>query len=219
VSLALDSSGAPGLAYFTKGASLRGTLAFWRPGTTTAAAIANSGSTDVLTVLERRPSVSLVFVGTTPRVAFHLLQADPTLTGMMTDNASELFTSIASDATGTTWSAPVGLPRNGDFALMRFNSTQWYQGLVVHENGSVVIGAAFKSKGTNNTQCAGGPKFGRSTDGATFTTCAPTNTPLNFAGDWISMWAHAPGKVTAAFYFDRRANDLIRGGVILWREP
>ena len=219
ISMALDGDGNAGLAYFAKGASLRATLAFWRPSGSTANEITSSDMTDVLRPVERRPSVSLVFVGTTPRVAFHLLRADPVVTGMMTDQNPELWTSVATDASGSSWSTPVGVPRNGDFQAMRFNTTQWYQGLVVHPNGSTTIGAAFLSRGTVNTLCAGGPKLAKSDNGMSFTTCSPMNTPLNFAGDWLSMWGHAPNKVTVAFFYDRRASDLVRGGVTIYREP
>jgi hypothetical protein len=219
ISLALDSDGAPALAYFTKGASLRATLAFWRPGGATAYEIANSNTTDVLMPVERRPSVALTFSGTTPRVAFHLLRADPVVTGMMTDQNSELWTSVATGADGASWGAPVGMPRNGDFQTMRFNTTQWYQGLVVHPGGAITIGSAFLSRGTINTLCAGGPKLSKSANGTTFETCSAMGTPLNFAGEWLSMWGHAPNKVTMAFFYDRRASELIRGGVILYREP
>lgn len=219
ISLALDGDGAPGLAYFTKGASLQATLAFWRPGTSTATAIASSNTTDVLMPIERRPSVTLAFSGTTPRVAYHLLAADPVLMGMMTDQNAELWTSAAMNADGTAWSTPVGMPRNGDFQAMRFNTTQWYQGLVLHAGGALTVAGAFLSHGSVNTQCAGGPKIAKSTDGVTFTTCAPTNSSLNFAGEWLQMWGHAPNKVTIAFFYDRRASEAVRGGVILYREP
>ena len=219
ISLALDGDGTPGLAYFTRGASLRATLAFWRPGTASATEVTNSNMTDVLVVADRKPSVTLAFAGTTPRVAFHLLRADPVLNGMMTDSNSELWTSVATDASGSSWSMPVGMPRNGDFATMRFNTTQWYQGLVIHTGGAITIGGAFLSRGTINTLCSGGPKLSKSTNGTTFETCSPMNTPLNFAGEWLSMWGHAANKVTLAFFYDRRASDLVRGGVILYREP
>ncbi|MBE2248784.1 MAG: hypothetical protein IAE78_04480 [Myxococcus sp.] len=219
ISLALDADGNPGLAYFTIGASLRATLAFWRPSTTIATAVTSSDMTDVLMPADRKPSVSLVFVGTTPRLAFHLLRADPVAMGMMTDQNPELWTAVATDATGTAWSMPVGVPRNGDFQTMRFNTTQWYQGLVVHPNGSLTIGGAFLSRGTVNTLCAGGPKLARSDTGDTFMTCSPMNTPLNFAGEWLTMWGHAPNKVTVVFFYDRRANEQVRGGVTVYREP
>lgn len=220
ISLALDGDGAPGLAYFSAGASLKATLAFWRPGAAAATAVTDSDQADVLRPVERQPSVSLAFAGTTPRLAFHLLRAEPVLNGMMTDQAPELWTSIATDATGTTWSAPVGVPRTGDFQAMRFNTTQWYQGLAIHQGGAITIGAAFLSRGTVNTLCAGGPKFAKSTNnGMSFETCSPTNTPLNFAGEWLSLWAHANNKVTTVFFYDRRVNDAIRGGLVLYREP
>ncbi len=219
VSLALDGDGNPGLAYFTIGASLRATLAFWRPGGSTANEITNSNMTDVLRPVERRPSVTLAFAGTTPRVAFHLLRAEPVSMGMMTDQNPELWTSLATGPDGTAWSPLVGMPRNGDFQTMRFNTTQWYQGLVVHQGGALTIAGAFLSHGSINTQCAGGPKIAKSTDGTTFTTCAPMNSSLNFAGEWLSMWSHATNKVTIAFFYDRRASEQVLGGVVLYKEP
>ncbi len=139
--------------------------------------------------------------------------------GMMTDQNPELWTSLATGPDGTAWSPLVGMPRNGDFQTMRFNTTQWYQGLVVHQGGALTIAGAFLSHGSINTQCAGGPKIAKSTDGTTFTTCAPMNSSLNFAGEWLSMWSHATNKVTIAFFYDRRASDQVRGGVVLYKEP
>ncbi|MCA2980258.1 MAG: hypothetical protein INH37_18465, partial [Myxococcaceae bacterium] len=216
-----DSAGAPGLAYFTKGASLRGTLAFWRPGTSTATAITDSNTTDVLMPVTRRPSVSLVFAGTTPRVAFHLLRADP-VAGMggpepMTDANPELWTAVASDAAGTSWSAPVGMPRTGNMAAMRFNSTRWYQGLAVHPNGSVTVAGAYLANGTTMTQCAGGPKVAKSTDGQSFTTCVPANTPYGQSGEWLTLFGHAPGKVTITFFIEQRV--MMRNQIVLYLEP
>jgi hypothetical protein len=221
IAMALDSAGAPGLAYFTKGASLRGTLAFWRPGSATASPITDSNMTDVLMPATRRPSVSLVFVGTTPRVAFHLLRADPVV-GMggaepMTDSNPELWTSVASDASGASWSTPVGMPRNGNMVAMRFNSTRWYQGLAVHPNGSITIAGAYLANGTTNTLCGGGPKIARSTDGMSFTTCVPMNTTYGQSGEWLSLYSHAANKVTLTFFYEQPV--MMRNQIVLYREP
>jgi hypothetical protein len=221
IALALDGAGNPGLAYFTKGASLRGTLAFWRPGSASATTITDSNMTDVLMPATRRPSVSLVFVGTTPRVAFHLLRADPVV-GMggaepMTDSNAELWTSVASDASGTSWSAPVGMPRTGNLVAMRFNSTRWYQGLAVHPNGSMTLAAAFLGNGTTNTLCGGGPKISTSPNGTTFTTCVPMNTTFGQSGEWLSLYGHAPNKVTITFFYEQAV--MMRNQIVLYREP
>ncbi len=219
--LVLDGNGNPGVAYFVADPmpmSFTASLVFWRPGTTTATVIASSGSTEVLQPALLMPGVALTYVGQLPRVAFHLRNT-PRMSAM--DNTSELFFAAASDAAGTMWGTPVALPRNGNG--MTFNSTRWYSGLSVDATGKVVVAGYFSEGGFTGGQC-GGPKLGRSNDGASFTVCAPGDTPYNFAGEWLTLWPHTMGgKVTLIFATDG-ARTLGNGtvldpGVVMWREP
>ncbi len=215
VSLVLDSAFEPGVAYFQLvGAGPAAAVAFWRPGSMPTV-IADSNGVDVSPSL-LRPSVALTFVGTTPHVAYHLRRTVET----NTDSDPELFYAVATDGTGTTWKTPVAIPRN-DTGLGAFHSTRWYEAIAVDTMGNLAIGANFYLHG-GVTLC-GGPKLARSTDGLTFQTCAPNPTPVQFAGTWLTMWHHRPGKLTMVFAYDlpegSRANPLIKPGFLIWREP
>jgi hypothetical protein len=158
-------------------------------------------------------SVSMTFAQQLPRVAFHLRLSDPLASA---DNTPELYYAAATDSAGSTWGTPVPIPRNGD--ATKYNSTGEFQALVVEDTGKVSVAAEFKSNGTPGALC-GGPKLARSDSGAAFSTCAPAQSPYNFAGMWISAWAHAPGKLTLVFWYDERANPSAKAGIEMWREP
>ncbi len=213
VSLALDDGGNPGVAYFVAGAAPFATLAFWRPGTAAATVVADSAAVDVLTQAERRPSVTLTFAGALPRVAYHLRNLPPLATA---DDTTELWYAAATDAAGSAWATPVPIPRNGD--ATRFNSTRWFQAVVAETSGKATVAAYFGANGIVGAQC-GGPKLARSDTGTSFLTCAPVNTPFNFAGEYLSLWSHKPGKLTLVFHSDSRSNPAAKPGVVLWREP
>jgi hypothetical protein len=211
VSLALDSEGRLGVAFFKSLGGGLAEVAFWRPGAASSHTIATSGPVDV-SVPERLPSVSLVFVGTTPHVAYHLRNQEPAVAN---DQTPELFYAKASDSTGATWNTPVAIPRNGNGVT--YHSTRSFQGLTVEASGRVRVAANFAANGAI-TMC-GGPKLAKSDDGITFTTCAPLNSPAQFAGEWLSLWQHAPGKLTLIFHYPNRANANLKPGVVMWREP
>jgi hypothetical protein len=214
VSLGLDSAFQPGIAYLQLVGAGPSAVAFWRPGSLPTV-IADSNMVDVSPAL-LRPSVALTFVGTTPHVAYHLRRTLET----NTDSDPELYYAVATDGTGSTWKTPVAIPRN-DTGLGAFHSTRWYEAIAVDATGNIAIGANFYLHG-GVTLC-GGPKLARSTDGLTFQTCAPSPTPVQFGGEWLTMWHHKAGKLTMVFGYDlpdgSRANPLTRAGVLLWREP
>ncbi len=209
VSLALDSAGNPGVAFFVSVAGTSADLAFWRPGS--APNVVASADMLDLTLAERRPSVSLTFVGTTPHLAFHLRKVEPLPS---VDDTTELWYARATDATGATWNPAVAIPRNGSATI--FHTTSWYQALSIDAGGRVNVAAHFASRGAQ-TLC-GGPKLARSTDGSSFMTCMPQSSPLQFAGEWISMWPYKPAKQTIVFHYDSRSNPSLKPGVIMWRE-
>ncbi len=205
VSLALDAEGNAAVAFFVPVNATSADLAFWRVGSN-ANAIASADMFDV-TVAGREPSVSLTFAGTTPHLAYHLQKVDAV-------DATQLWYLKALD-TGTTWAAPAAIPRNSSSAGI-FHSTQWYQAITVEAAGQVSIAAPWSATGTQ-VNC-NGPKLARSSDGASFMTCSPLNSPIQRGGDWVSLWSHKPNKLTLIFSYDSRTNPSIKPGVVLWRE-
>jgi len=204
LSLALDSAGKPGLAYFVdSSAQATVTLAFWRPGTAAATPVFDSGS-----ATDATPSVSLAFQGDKPRVAYHLNGTDPVV---------QLRYQAASDAAGATWAAPVGMPRNGTVA--KPETTRYFQSLALGPADKVAIVAAFTAA-LDVPQMCGGPKLARSDDGTTFTVCSPDGGRfLGFAGTWASMVRGSSNKLTIAFLYETTTSLVLGPGVVIWREP
>ncbi|MGV3619961.1 MAG: hypothetical protein ACO1OB_04040 [Archangium sp.] len=204
ISLAVDSAGNAGVAFFAVVNATSADLAFWRVGGS-ATAIASADMFDV-TVAGREPSVSLTFQGTTPHLAYHLAKSDAA-------DATQLWYLKSTD-TGTTWAAPVAIPRNSNGAI--FHSTQWYQAIAVEADGKVSVAAPWSALGTQ-TNC-NGPKLARSNDGLSFMTCSPVMSPVQRGGDYLSLWSHRAGKLTLIFFYDSRTNPSIKPGLVMWRE-
>lgn len=210
VSLAVDSAGNVGVAFFVNAGLNTADLAFWRPGSAHVI-VASANMLDLSTPDTRAPSVSLTFDGTTPHVAYHLRNVEP---AAMTDQTPELFYGKSSDAAGTSWTT-VAIPRNG--SATTFHRTAWYQAITLDSTGRVNVAANFQGNGAQSN--CGGPKLSRATDGMTFVTCAPAGSPIQIGGAWISMWPHRLGKQTIVFHYDSRANPNLKPGIVMWREP
>jgi len=210
--VAADKAGNPGVvAAFEQSAGMDVGIAFWRPGTSTATVIASSMGTDNSTATTK-PSASLAFdSNAVPRVAYHLLTP--------TANA-QLWYAAATTVDGTTWSTPVAMPRNS--AGTTYEGTRWYQSLAIDSTGKLAIGANHASSPIPQP-CTGGPKIARSSDGTSWTVCRPdtttTTSTFGFAGEWVRAGFHAPGKVTLGFTYENRSNPLVKGGVVIWRDP
>ena len=207
IAMAVDSDHKAAVSYFSGVSAPGGTvsLLFWRPDGAVTQKIADSGSA----VLTRPVSVSLGFEGNKPRVAYHL--------GSSAVPAAQLWYAPATESAGTTF-APVDVPRNTAGATME--GTQSYQSLAFDTAGKVAI-AAFHNQSPVQNQCTGGPKVARAPAGtSTFTVCRPDPAgTFGFAGEWINVAFHKPGKLTLAFTYETNSNLTIKGGVIVFREP
>lgn len=202
IALEVDAAGKPGLAYFLEGAAPDPVvLAFWRPGAAPTKVADSEGKSDLY------PSVSLTFAGALPRLAFHLKSADP---------AVLLRYGAATDPGGTSWAAPVAIPRNGSVGAL--DGTKWHQAVAVSGNKLAI--AAYYGIATAPPQLCGGPKLALSQDGTSFTVCSPDK-GLEFgqAGLWINAAYSRAGKLTLAFLYDSQANPSHPAGVTLWLEP
>lgn len=204
LAMALDAAGEPALAFFTVSNTVSADLVFMRVGGT-ASVVASADMLD-LSLPERAPSVSMAFSGTTPHLAYHLRKS--------ADAAATELWYLESNDTGTTWAAPVAIPRNA--TATDSHSTRFYQALVIETSGRVSIAAPWSAIGTQ-TNCVG-PKLARSTDGTSFTTCSPSGSPIQRGGDWMNLWQYKAGKLSMVFSYDSRANPSLGAGVIAWRE-
>jgi hypothetical protein len=193
------------VAFFAQVNGNSAELMFWRPGSA-ANPIASADMLD-LTVSGREPSVTLIFDGTTPHLAYHLRK-------LADADATELWYLKSTDS-GTTWATPIAIPRNTSGA--EAHSTRYYQALAIEPSGRVSVAAPWSFTGTQ-TNC-NGPKLSRATDGMNFMTCSPMGSPIQRGGDWISLWTHKPGKQTLVFHYDSRSNPSIKAGIVVWREP
>jgi hypothetical protein len=113
MSIALDSSGVPAIAFIGEPddgtptpAAYNSSMMYWNSTTSQPLVVTDSND-----VQNDRPDISLVFEGTSPRVAGHLVAA--------TDATYDL-TFVASPD-GVTWGAPVHLPEDGT-TTTRFTS-------------------------------------------------------------------------------------------------
>lgn len=197
LSLALDSQGNPGLAYFLgETAGNNTTLAFWRPGSATAVAVFDSAG-----VQNDAPALSLAFAGVAPRVVAALdAVANPT---------ADL--RFSSSADGVTWTAPVLVPRDGG------QNVSSYVALSIA--GGATALAAYNGGGSSAGTC-GAPKLSRSADLTTWTTCGVDKATLDSgAGRYVNLAHTAAGKLVMAFHYPVTTNAAVPAGVVVWREP
>lgn len=197
-SLALDAAGAPGLAYFVgsfDGASWPANLwlVYWRPDRTEAAVVVSAEG-----FVNQRPTASLAFQGTSPRLAHHLRRGS--------DSAS-LFFSASED--GVSWPPPVPLPNpagntGGQFLALTFST-----------GGRAVV--------VEESTTPPGPQVFSSTDLVSWSvTAADASGELGAAGRYVSAAFDPAGALLASFAWIPRSDDdspPLAPGILLWREP
>jgi hypothetical protein len=149
LSLALDSSGAPALAFFEASDNdyRNFRVLYWRPGMTNAVVAYEFG-------VDGDVDLTLAFSGTTPRIAGHMV-------GSMASDSLTVLTSHD----GTTWNPPVFLANGG---------TQFDSALAADGMGHEAIAADVNS---SNPTCAANPFISLSMDeGMTWTPSCPNTT-------------------------------------------
>jgi uncharacterized protein (TIGR03437 family) len=156
-SLALDSAGAPAVAYWSEASSgtFNAILMFWKPAGATAPVkimdSQNRGSDEL--------AIKLAFNGLNPRVLAYVQRADA-------DFGVGLHTS-KSDNGGSTWSTPVVIPPDGN------SSTDFPFDLAIDSQGRGA--AVFGQNGSSGDQVCGNPKVARTTDFNSWKTCDAVN--------------------------------------------
>lgn len=203
-SLALDSSGAAGVAYWCgdKTNSYNQILLFWRP-TAGAAPVkvmtSNNQQTDTF--------VRLRYFGANPRVAVYVLRSDAE--GY---NGTGVHFAQSSDG-GATWSNPVLIPPDGE------SSTDHPLDLALDSQNHAAI--AFGENAGNGTAVCSNPKLAVSTDLTNWKTCGISTDPsFNDFGPYpgaIQAVYGANDKIMVSWW---ESNDNgIGTGILLYREP
>lgn len=197
ISLAVDSAGKPGLAFFQappKGYTA--TAIYWQPG---GAPVAVMDSNEIQ---NDDPSLSLAFDGKKPRLAAHLVAVE----------SADYDLRFAASDDGVTWGAPVKLPRDAS------QYTAWYQSLAVDAKGDAAV-SAYINGGSGDNKC-GGPRIVRSSDLKSWTACGADadNKHPNLGGKYVDSYFTQASKLTLGFT-GTLGDDQSGSGVLLWREP
>jgi len=204
ISVALDGAHNPGVAYLVANDSTESPV-FWRPTSNNPPVVVcpNDGWTN------ENSDIQLTFFGTQPRITsdyiwnWDLYEAD--------EDHNVWAMSAADD--GSNWLPPVNVPSEGELSVGGPLS------ITTGSQGQTAIALSGRDGGPGNGNC-GIPKFSRSTDFLTFTTCAPAPVD-NPSSDWIDYPAikfAGNDKLYLAFHNVDTYGQL-GTGLILWREP
>ncbi|MBS1857917.1 MAG: IPT/TIG domain-containing protein [Acidobacteria bacterium] len=157
-SLAMDSAGNPGIAYWCDSADGSNTvLMYWRPaGSAAPVKIADTKNNQL-----GDPAVRLVYAGLNPRVLATIPYNDA--------DFGVVLHSVRSDNGGAAWNPPVLIPPDGT------SSTGWRFDLAVDSQGRG-LAAYSQNSGSGDSVC-GNPKVSRTSDFATWKTCDVVNDP------------------------------------------
>ena len=202
VSLALDSNLKPALAYVLgsdAGADMH--LVFWRPGTSTNTTISGTQGQ-----WSEDADIKLSFFGTQPRAAF---------AGPMSANNdyNHMVWAIASTNDGSSWSAPLNIPSDGDYSLDAPIS------LVSGSQGQAAIVMASFHGGTSNGMKCGFPKLATSNSNfSNWSTCAPGLLGQPNLSVESAAAVYGPNdRLYVAFQVDFGYD--LPYGVVLWAQP
>jgi hypothetical protein len=197
-SLAVDNTGAPGLAYwYAPRTGPNSVLAFWRPTVLNSVVV-----TDTASIGNDQIGCDLSFFGVLPRIAM-FAQRDKT--------SSPVWTVLSSDG-GVTWAPAVNVPEDGQALTGNYLSSA---------TGSLGQGALVSELISNNAgaQC-GLPKLSVSPDFLTWTTCSPTGSqPPQTTPSFVKVMFAADDSLYVAFENTNFNTTVLGNGVVVWRQP
>lgn len=200
LSLALDSAGAPAVAYVMGAPSLHPTpymqaVLFARPGSAAVrAGDSNNTQNDA-------PQLALAFDGLKPRIAAHLSRAS-----VAGANANWVFGS--NDGAAFTMSQ---VPDDAEDQGAQYMDLDFEggKGVVIYEFGSA-----------RDPGACGGPKLSRSADGTTWTTCGIDTQTRQLLGEYVTAELNGAGKLITAFREDTvDSAGRFKPGIVLHVEP
>jgi hypothetical protein len=199
-SLALDSKGAPAIAFIVSNDN-GPAEAFWHPGGSTVLIRDDAG------MQNDSPDLSLVFFGTQPRVVFA-----GALDNNYYDDYDHTMWVISSPDNGTTWSNPSnvtsdqGSDLNGPLSL------------ALGSRGQAAL--AMESNGGNGTAYCGGPKLAMSTDLVTWTTCGlSTVEQPDIDGGSPNVAYAGNDRLFLGFRQSVVSDTSLPLGITVWRQP
>lgn len=200
LSLALDSAGAPAVAYEMSPISLHPTpnmtaFLYVRPGS------APVRVTDSMNIQNDFPQLALGFDGTKPRIAGHL--------GRMA-SAGANTNWVFSSNDGMAWTTSP-IPPDGEDDGARYIDVDF-------EAGKSVVVFEFGRASAMGT--CGGPKLARSADGVTWTNCGVDTETRQFLGDYVTAELTKAGKLITVFREDTvDSKGRFQPGIVIYVEP
>lgn len=200
LSLALDSAGAPAVAYLMGATSLSTTpnmqaVLYARPGS---AAVRAGDSNNIQ---NDAPQLALSFDGAKPRIAAHLSRAN-------TAGANTNWVFASNDGAAFAMSQ---IPDDGEDHGAQYMDLDFEggKGVAIYEFGSA------RDPGT-----CGGPKVSRSADGMTWSTCGLDTETRQLLGQYVTAELNGAGKLITAFREDTvDSAGRFKPGIVLHVEP